>query len=141
FLTSPCRVADNASKLFGQIFDALHQCADHREVMPAMFADDRFVFDLFSAKRAFHENRLSPRHWRMSATIANQRIRSPEQRMRVAENAVTRTIDRAWSVEQRHHRLAQGFTARDRRIRGLPPEYIGDQFARRNRMYRPIGDQ
>src|SRR6516225_4345613 len=53
-LPSRRRVADNASKLFGQIFDALHQCADNTEVMPAMFADDRFVFDLFSAKRAFH---------------------------------------------------------------------------------------
>jgi hypothetical protein len=27
--------------------------------MPAMFADNRFFFDLFSAKRAFHEGGLS----------------------------------------------------------------------------------
>src|SRR5215472_13371877 len=58
-LTCRGRLVGNLSQCLCQIFDAFHQRADNREVMPAMFADNRFFFDLFSAKRAFHEGGLS----------------------------------------------------------------------------------
>jgi hypothetical protein len=45
------------------------------------------------------------------------------------------------TVEQRHHLLAQRFGAAQLRIRNLPVKQPADQLARRDRMYRPIGDE
>src|SRR6516165_9591543 len=75
------------------------------------------------------------------AAVADDRIRRPEQRVRVAVDGAAGTVGRARSVEQRHHGLPQRFAARERRIVALAAEQVGYQFARRSRMHRPIGDQ
>jgi len=78
---SHSRHAGNTLQLLRQIFDALHKRADNGEVMPAMFADDRILFNLFSAKWAFHEeSSLAPvalpaaRH-ENSAAVADDAVR------------------------------------------------------------------
>src|SRR5579872_4762698 len=61
-----------------------------------------------------------------AAAIANHRVGGPEQRMRVAEDRAAGLVDRAGTVEQRHHRLPQRLAARECWIGALAPEQIRD---------------
>src|ERR1700733_11019210 len=54
-----------------------------------------------------------------AAAIANHRVGGPEQRMRISEDRAACLIDRARSIEQRHHRLPQRLAARERWIGAL----------------------
>jgi len=57
-----------------------------------------------------------------SAAVADQRVRRPEQRMRVSEAGIARAVRRAGSVEHRHGRLPQRFRARQVLISGHSAE-------------------
>ena len=61
--------------------------------------------------------------------------------MRVAEQRLAGLVGEALAVHQRHHRLPQRLAAGELRVGGLPREQIGDEFARRLRMHRPVGDE
>src|SRR5262245_35834260 len=80
-------------------------------------------------------------HKLTSTPVADDGVGRPEQRVAVAEQCFALVVGITRSVEQRHHRLPQSFTAREFRIGALSPEQIADEFARRLRMYRPVGYQ
>src|SRR6202022_82959 len=64
------------------------------------------------------------------ATIANDRIWRPEQRMGIGEFGLAVRTSVAGPVRQRHHGLPQRLAARQFRIVSLALEQIRDEFPR-----------
>src|SRR3954471_8479011 len=86
------------------------------------------------AKRSLH---LKSTH----AAVADDGIGRPEQWMCVSEYSLAVDAEIARPIGQRHHRLPQSLSTCQFPIIRLPLEQIGDEFARRLRMNRPVGDK
>src|SRR4051812_27629083 len=83
----------------------------------------------------------SPHRSSTHATVTDDRVRRPEQRMRVGELGLAFAVEIAGTIDKGHHRLAQGFAARQFWIVRLPLEQISDQLPRRLGMHRPVRHQ
>src|SRR6476620_2309266 len=77
----------------------------------------------------------------LRATVSNDGIGSPKQRVRVSEFWLAIRTNIAGSIYQSHHRLSQCLSARQLGIVGLALKQIGDQLPRRFRMYGPVGEK
>ena len=78
---------------------------------------------------------------RQSAAVTDDRVRSPEQRVRVRKERSALLVLVARPVDQPHHGLPERLAARKFGVGRLSPEKVGRQLARRLGMNRPVGHQ
>src|SRR6266436_2394985 len=88
---------------------------------------------------AFSKLSLQPKS--THAAVTDDGIGRPEQRVRIAKLGFAVDPEIARPIGQRHHGLPQSLSTCQFRISRLPLEQIGDEFARRLRMNRPVGDK